>query len=863
MSFEIRVLGEVQLLVDGEPQLRRAQEQKALAVLVAARSPQRPEAFLATIWDAGHPTARDALLAPVIARLRRILREHGLDITSARQGRGYQLVGGDLAEVVDAYRFEKAALSVLDELAAGRYAEAELRFEAAAREWAGEPFAAFGASFGHAEPMRGFGAGLLRVREKALEALARAALTRGRYERAGAWSELAAVRGLDRTGALWLLRVLDALRRDGVAAAEELVEAGGRDEVTARAFDLLSLHEYGIDVHTPLVAAAPGGTGLPFDELLDRLAAGAGATFAVRHDGGPASRTLSDDLRARSAGRGMGTITVRCQSLQELAPWREVAGRLAAHLLRDLGADPIAAGPRRRITDVVATADGHDGARLTDLLETLLRSVLRTSALVLTFDDAQFLGPAASSVRDELASRLPDRPLGLVLIGAAGPGRTPWFRPPGLDLTGEAAELRAAAMVRLARQWSDPGLIDEQLVHQLRDALDAVTSPESEPVRLQLQAHLAHKSTMAVPAHARGGEGPGLARRTLRALTPEHDPAVRCEVLNECRWGLYDDAPPSELREVSVRLREAAIAAREPYFESEGLVALVIDSVRLGDLPYAYAALKDHRKLVAEHPRPQGEWLQGVMDTMLHLWRGSYERAAGWLFGPGQRAVEELKPSPLAPADNFRQTWQGQCYWLLRELGRTEELFAQDLALDIEQDAHFPIWPASLVLACCDTGRLDDATDRLAAFVRVYGNLADWPPHGWSVPTAAVLAEAVAGIVTQRPGDPVASPLVEPLRELLAAHRSEIVLAGWPTVLMGPAARYSGILALLTGDVRGAIEDLTRAATLAQDSPPVLARVRHDLARARLLNGDAAEAASLSARARATAERLGMPVFPT
>jgi DNA-binding SARP family transcriptional activator len=864
MTLRIRVLGEVQILIDGEPQLRRAQEQKALAVLVAARGPQRPEAFFGPLWEAGHPTARDALLAPVIARLRRILRAHGLDITSARQSRGYQLVGEDLTGCVDAYRFERAALSVLDDLTAGRYAEAELGFEAAAREWTGEPFAAFGAPFVQAEPMRSFVTSHSRVREKALEALARAALTRGRYERAAAWSALSTAQ----PGALWLLRVLETLRREGIAAAEELVEAGARlrprpalgqrDELGTRAFDLLSLHEAGIDVHTPLLGSASGGTGLPLGDLLERVGAGAGAALAVRHDGAPATRTLCDDVSARSAARGIGTITVRCRSLEELAPWREIVGRLAAHLLRDLGAEPIAAAPRRHIAQVVAAPDGHDPARLTDLLETLLRAVLRTTALILTFDDAQFLGPAAASVRDKLAARLPQLPLGLVLIGAAGPERTPWFQPPGIDLTGEAAELRAKTMVRLARQWSDPGLIDEPMIHQLRTALAALTGPETEPVRLQLQAHLAHKSTMAVPAHARDGDGPELARRTLDALTPAHSPAVRCEVLNECRWGLYDDAPPAELRDVSVRLREAAIAAREPYFESEALVALVVDSVRLADFPAAYAALKDHRRLVTEHPRPQGEWLQGVMDTMLHLWRGSYDRAAAWLFGPGRHAVEEFKPSPLAPADNLRQTWQGQCYWLLRELGRTEELFAQDLALDIEQDAHFPIWPASLILACCDTGRLDDAADRLAAFTRVYGILSAWPPHGWSLPTAAVLAEAVTAI----PREPVAAALVDPLRELLSAHREEIVLAGWPTVLMGPAARYSGILALLADDVTAAIDDLTLAATLAHDSPPVLARVRHDLARALRRHGDTTEAATLQARAHASATRLGLRLPP-
>ncbi|WP_041832133.1 BTAD domain-containing putative transcriptional regulator [Actinoplanes sp. N902-109] len=914
MSLDVRVLGEVQIRIDGEPQLRRAQEKKALAILVAARGPLRPEAFLGAIWDAGHPTARDALLAPVIARLRRILRDHGLDITSARQSRGYQLVGDRLSEVVDAYRFERLARSALALLEADDDEAAEPAFATAADAWTGEPFAEFATGWAGAEPMWSFRAGLSRVREKLVEQMARTALTQGRYDRAGTWSGLEMSHGLERYDALWLLRVLEVLRSHGVPAAEELVELGNKEGLdpatTARAFDLISLHEYGIDVHRPLP----------------------------------------------------GALVVRCRQLDDLSPWRAVAGALWAHLRRDLSQGSITAAQRKLVVDFVAADEpaagahsGRDLGQLIALLAALLRAVLRSMPLVLTFEDAHLISPVARQVLDELADRLREWPLELRTTGVAAavapdhderaalrayeimagrvaqgerltapvavqmaryaqrarrllPAETvaramlaaaraerrgyaaraavDWAEA-GLRLevpapltfellmtlgdahadlgaTAEASrqyrlaydaaegrpELQAGAAVRLARQWSDPGLIDEQMVFLLRRAL-AGLDPRADAVRLQLQAHLAHKSTMAVPSDL--ASGPDLARGTLAELTAAYDPEVRCEVLNECRWGLYDYAPPGELAGVAENLREAAIAAGSPYFQSEALLALIIDHLRLGGLPYVHAAVKDHRKLVAEHPRPQGEWLQGVLDTLMHLWRGTFEGAAAWLFGPGRQAVDELRSRPVVPADNLRQTWQGQAYWLLRELGRTEELFAQDLTGDIEHDAHFPIWPAALILACCDTGRHEEAADRLGALLIRHHRFAGWPPHGWTTPTAALLAEAVAALHP----DPVAVEALPLLRAMLAPHRDELVLAGWPVAVAGPAARFIGLLALAEGDAGTAVENFAWAATLAQDSPPILARIRYDHARA--LRHDAPrESAALAQRAHATAARLGM-----
>ncbi|MFD0665252.1 AAA family ATPase [Thermocatellispora tengchongensis] len=311
---------------------------------------------------------------------------------------------------------------------------------------------------------------------------------------------------------------------------------------------------------------------------------------------------------------------------------------------------------------------------------------------------------------------------------------------------------RAAAAIQLARRWSDPGQVDHQLLHVLRSSLDALAGDDGEEavaLRLQLSAHLAQKSTMAVSRDTAesGGErhsGADLARLALRELRSEFSPAVRCEVLNHCRWALYDDAPPQELLEIAEQLHDAAIQARSAYFRSEALVALAIDLVRLGRINSAVATVEKHRAHIAQNPRPLGVWLQNALDTLLDLWLGRFAAAEERIMGDALREVEKFEAGMAVPADTLRQTWMGQYYWLLREQGRLEELFASGAVEAVERHAYFPIWRAGLVLACCETGRHGDAVDRLAALVEDTDDFAALPPYGWTVATLSVLAESVA-----------------------------------------------------------------------------------------------------------------------
>ncbi|GAA3846427.1 hypothetical protein GCM10022226_82500 [Sphaerisporangium flaviroseum] len=428
--------------------------------------------------------------------------------------------------------------------------------------------------------------------------------------------------------------------------------------------------------------------------------------------------------------------------------------------------------------------------------------------------------------------------------------------------------LAATAAIRLARRWSAPGQIDQQLIHTLRSALKALDGVDEEAVvlRLQLQAHLAKKQTMAVSQSAGPlpdvpPAGVELARATLRELPADGSALVRCEVLNECRWALYDHAHPGELHGISVQLHEAGIQAGSAYFQSEGLVALAIDQLRLGLLSEALGTVDNHRRHVARSPRALGPWLQSTLDTVMDLWNGDFRRAEERLMGESRRMVDELTAGQSMPAETLTQTWMGQYFWLQHERGTMEVLFGTGLARQIEQHGYFPIWRAAHVLALCETGRYDEAADRLAAIVRETAGLAALPPHGWAVPTLAVLAEACAMIAEAGVEGAELDGHVPLLRHRLDAYPEEIALAGWPTVLVGPTARFRGLLAMAAGDAAEALRCLDEAKRMVSAAPPHMARIQLDRAKAlRLLDpSDASgEATRLLHRSLRLADRLGM-----
>ncbi|MER5788042.1 helix-turn-helix transcriptional regulator [Streptomyces sp. NPDC001980] len=438
---------------------------------------------------------------------------------------------------------------------------------------------------------------------------------------------------------------------------------------------------------------------------------------------------------------------------------------------------------------------------------------------------------------------------------------------------------RAYAVVRSARRWSDPGQVDRDLLFRIDACLAALAGREDTravELRLQLTAHRAKKLAMSIgdDTAVTGAEprtGARLARQALAELrergrrTPGTPGGVgdeaRCEVLTETRWALYDFEPARSLLSLSTELRDLAVRSHSAYFQGEALVALAIDQLRTGRVPAAEATLSRHREYAARHRSRLAHWQQGTLDALMSLWRGEFAAAEGWILGEAGKVAAAMESGLSMPADTLSQTVLGQEYWLRHEQGRLAELFASPRMAGVQRRGYFPVWRAGLALALCETGRYEQAADQLRAFAADADGFTRFPPSGWALPTAATLALVCAALAERTDRRTELSAYVPPLRALLDAHGDELVLAGWPTVLLGPAARFSAVLALVAGEPETALGHLARAVRPAQRYPAQMARLRLDEARARLRTGSPAARATAHGLARTalgTAEELGM-----
>ncbi|MFF7471134.1 helix-turn-helix domain-containing protein [Streptomyces sp. NPDC008092] len=439
---------------------------------------------------------------------------------------------------------------------------------------------------------------------------------------------------------------------------------------------------------------------------------------------------------------------------------------------------------------------------------------------------------------------------------------------------------RAYAVVRSARRWSDPGQVDRDLLFRIDACLAALAGREDTravELRLQLTAHRAKKLAMSIgdDTAVTGAEprtGARLARQALAELrergrrppgTPGDDVGdeARCEVLTETRWALYDFEPARSLLALSTELRDLAVRSRSAYFQGEALVALAIDQLRTGRVPAAEATLSRHREYAARHRSRLAHWQQGTLDALMSLWRGEFAAAEGWILGEAGKVAAAMESGLAMPADTLSQTVLGQEFWLRYEQGRLAELFASPRMAGVQRRGYFPVWRAGLALALCETGRHEQAADQLRAFAADADGFTRFPPSGWALPTAATLALVCAALAERTDRRTELSAYVPPLRALLDAHGDELVLAGWPTVLLGPAARFSAVLALVAGEPETALGHLARAVRPAQRYPAQMARLRLDEARARLRTGSPGGRATAQALARTalgTAEELGM-----
>ena len=107
MAFEIKVLGRVDLLIDGQAVPLGGSKQRAVLAMLALR-PNRTlsaDELIDGLWGERPPASAAKMVQLYVSRLRKAIDANGSGARIVTRGRGYELRVAD--DVVDATRFER------------------------------------------------------------------------------------------------------------------------------------------------------------------------------------------------------------------------------------------------------------------------------------------------------------------------------------------------------------------------------------------------------------------------------------------------------------------------------------------------------------------------------------------------------------------------------------------------------------------------------------------------------------------------------------------------------------------------------------------------------------------------------------
>ncbi|HEY6761112.1 MAG TPA: AAA family ATPase, partial [Baekduia sp.] len=403
---------------------------------------------------------------------------------------------------------------------------------------------------------------------------------------------------------------------------------------------------------------------------------------------------------------------------------------------------------------------------------------------------------------------------------------------------GDGPRLVRAVLANSRGFASASGVVDDERLHALEDALEAVGEGDRAD-RALLLATLASELAFSPADRARrvalSDEALALARRL-------DDPAALSRVLSLRFVTLW---LPETLDERLANSDENVAAARrtgDPVAEFHAVhwrAAAFVEAGRLGDAARDVAL---EAELAERLGQPTMRWLatydQGNVDIIL-----------GRLAEAEQHAHEALQLATLSAQRDALSFFTSQLTNIRYEQGRLAEL--QPLIAQVVADnPGIPAFRAVLALACCE-GDLDDEARRVLGHENASG-FSELPPDVTWLPGLAIYAEVAAHLQEQESASV--------LYDLLAPWSGQVVYSGISA--WGCVDHHLGAVASVIGRYAEAEEHLRRAAELntALRAPVWVART--ELATARLLllrdgPNDRERGRALLERASAAAQRLG------
>jgi tetratricopeptide (TPR) repeat protein len=385
---------------------------------------------------------------------------------------------------------------------------------------------------------------------------------------------------------------------------------------------------------------------------------------------------------------------------------------------------------------------------------------------------------------------------------------------------------------------SASGVVDDERLHALEDALEAV-GPGDSADRAVLLATLAAELSFSPTDRERRI---GLSDDALALARRLDDPAALSRVLSLRFVTLW---MPETLGERLANSDENVAAARrtgDPVAEFHAVHWRAAAFVEAGKLADAWRDV-EHEALLAERlGQPTMRWL-ATYD------QGNLEIIVGRLAEAEQHAHEALQIATLSAQPDALSFFTSQLTNIRYEQGRLAEL--QPLIAQVVADnPGIPAFRAVLALACCE-GDLDDEARRLLAH-ETSTKFSELPPDVTWLPGLAIYAEVAAHLQD--------GAAAEVLYELLLPWAGQVVYSGISA--WGCVDHHLGAVANVLGRFAEAEEHLRQAAELNSVLRAPIWVARTELATARLLLArdgpqDRERGRALLERAASAAQRLG------
>ncbi len=397
----------------------------------------------------------------------------------------------------------------------------------------------------------------------------------------------------------------------------------------------------------------------------------------------------------------------------------------------------------------------------------------------------------------------------------------------------DSAGLARAAIGASRRYIQAPGVIDDQLIELLEQAL-VMTEGQRTVERVALLAR-ACGTLYYSPDRYRMAE---LAHEATAIADELRDPVARALAAAARRRAFWDPDHLEQRLSDATELLTLGREAGDLELVMQGHAWLVVDLLEHGDSDAvnaqieAFAAGADHLR------QPLYLWHASVWRAMRALLAGRLEEAERF----AEAALTLGAPGEAVTAPQY---YAAQLLAIRREQGRMAEL-EQPARQFVESNPQRPTWRAALLTMLCELDRTEEAAHELDLLAE--HRFRDIEQDGDWMTSVTLMADCCADL-----GD---AERAQDLYELLTPYREANVVIGLAVVCNGSAARYLGRLAATMGSEREATAHFERAlvADAALKAPVCLARTQ--LAYAQMLGPDSAKARTLLASATATAQRL-------